>query len=55
MKATEFEEMIKNMLDTMERYLPADQEHTLDTMDRAYELLWDNFEQLISEDNRNYN
>lgn len=55
MKATEFEEMVKNMLEVTERYLPVDQEHTLETIDRIYELLWDNFEQLIAEDDRNYN
>lgn len=55
MKAAEFEEMVKNMLEVMERYLPADQEHTLTTLDNAYENLWNNFEQLISEDDRNNN
>lgn len=42
-------------MEVMERYLPADQEHTLETIDRAYENLWNNFEQLITEDDRNYN
>lgn len=50
MKATEFQQMINEVLNVAGGYI--DNPETIDVM---YEVLWDNFEILITEDDRNYN
>lgn len=54
MKATEFQQMVYDMLEVAEEYLPSNL-HGAETIDRISELLWDNFEILIDFDDRNYN
>ena len=50
MKATEFQQMINEILEVADGYID-----NPETIDRMNELLWDNFEILITEDDRNYN
>lgn len=57
MKATEFENMVKDMLSVAEEYLLHERdEYELGMLDRISEVLWSNLEYLlVTEEDRNYN
>jgi len=52
MKVTEFDEMVKRMVQIAEGYVSYEQSEALDFLE---DILWDNLEYLISDDDRNYN
>lgn len=50
MKATEFQQMVNDMVEVADLFIDDPE-----TIDRIHELLWDNLESLITYDDRNYN